>query len=494
ELLLTLAFGQVLSLLICGIGLTSKYLADDYHANTPVFQGFLNYILLFLVYTTTLAVRQARFSERAVGETRPSGPCQIGPLSLFYSSDQGVVSAVLVNTATHYRKWAGNVCFQNNERATRAAACQPPRVHELRPNNDAHLLQSDNVEAVILQQPCCRDPLALFKLDLSHEDAELEKDYGGKSVFSLSLSNHYYITFYRQIINKLCPQDDGACMIPPRPVLSENKPFTTTHAYIQCSFFGGFVGVSLQWRTILLPVGEENLLAILKRRWWKYMILGLIDIEANYLVIKAYQYTTLTSVQLLDCFVIPVVLLLSWFFLLVRYKVLHFVGVGVCLLGMGCMVGADVLVGRQQGLGDHKLLGDLLVLAGATLYGISNVCEEFIVKNLSRVEFLGMMGLFGSFFSGIQLAIMEHKELLRVQWDWQIGLLYIGFSACMFGLYSFMPVVIKRTSATAVNLSLLTADLYSLFCGLFLFQYKVRICSLSLASSPPPSYISLHLL
>lgn len=53
--------------------------------------------------------------------------------------------------------------------------------------------------------------------------------------------------------------------------------------------------------------------------------------------------------------------------------------------------------------GDHKLLGDLLVLAGATLYGISNVCEEFIVKNLSRVEFLGMMGLFGSFFSGIQL-------------------------------------------------------------------------------------------
>ncbi|XP_043930215.1 solute carrier family 35 member F1 [Protopterus annectens] len=276
ELFLSLALGQVLSLLICGIGLTSKYLAEDFHANTPVFQSFLNYILLFLVYTTTLAVRQ----------------------------------------------------------------------------------------------------------------------------------------------------------------------------------------------------GEENLLAILKRRWWKYMILGLIDIEANYLVIKAYQYTTLTSVQLLDCFVIPVVLLLSWFFLLVRYKAVHFIGVGVCLLGMGCMVGADVLVGRQQGAGENKLLGDLLVLAGATLYGISNVCEEYIVKNLSRVEFLGMIGLFGSFFSGIQLAIMEHKELLKVPWDWQIGLLYVGFSACMFGLYSFMPVVIKRTSATSVNLSLLTADLYSLFCGLFLFHYQ----------------------
>ncbi|KAJ8383358.1 hypothetical protein AAFF_G00221480 [Aldrovandia affinis] len=235
ELLLSLALGQVLSLLVCGIALTSKYLADDFHANTPVFQSFLNYILLFLVYTTTLAVRQ----------------------------------------------------------------------------------------------------------------------------------------------------------------------------------------------------GEENLLAILKRRWWKYMILGLIDIEANFLLIKAYQYTTLTSVQLLDCLILPVVLLLSWFFLLVRYKALHYVGVTVCLLGVACMVGADVLVGRQQGLGDHKLLGDLLVLAGATLYGISNVCEEFIVKNLSRVELLGMIGL---------LAVVEHKELLKVHWDWQIGLLYVGFSVCMFGLYSFMPV------------------------------------------------------
>ncbi len=51
----------------------------------------------------------------------------------------------------------------------------------------------------------------------------------------------------------------------------------------------------------MFPTGEENLLAILKRRWWKYMILGLIDIEANYLVIKAYQYTTLASVQVYQC-------------------------------------------------------------------------------------------------------------------------------------------------------------------------------------------------
>ncbi|KAI4794114.1 hypothetical protein KUCAC02_032273 [Chaenocephalus aceratus] len=42
----------------------------------------------------------------------------------------------------------------------------------------------------------------------------------------------------------------------------------------------------------------------------------------------------------------------------------------------------------------------------------------------------------------------------------------------MYSLYSFMPVVVKMTSATAVNLSLLTADLFSLFCALFLFHYS----------------------
>eukprot|EP00069_Balaena_mysticetus_P019747 bmy_12457T0 len=177
---------------------------------------------------------------------------------------------------------------------------------------------------------------------------------------------------------------------------------------------------------------------------------------ANNLFAKGLSYQKIIGklffriFKLLDCFVIPVVILLSWFFLLIRYKAVHFLGIIVCILGMGCMAGADVLVGRHQGAGENKLVGDLLVLGGATLYGISNVWEEYIIRTLSRVEFLGMIGLFGAFFR----------------------LLYVGFSACMFGLYSFMPVVIKKTSATSVNLSLLTADLYSLFCGLFLFHYK----------------------
>lgn len=53
--------------------------------------------------------------------------------------------------------------------------------------------------------------------------------------------------------------------------------------------------------------------------------------------------------------------------------------------------------------GSDVLIGDIMVLLGASLYAISNVCEEYIVKKLSRQEFLGMVGLFGTIISGIQL-------------------------------------------------------------------------------------------
>jgi len=53
--------------------------------------------------------------------------------------------------------------------------------------------------------------------------------------------------------------------------------------------------------------------------------------------------------------------------------------------------------------GSNTLIGDVLCLSGAALYGISNVAEEFLVKKFSRIEYLGMIGLFGSLISGVQL-------------------------------------------------------------------------------------------
>ena len=56
-------------------------------------------------------------------------------------------------------------------------------------------------------------------------------------------------------------------------------------------------------------------LLYLKGPAWKYLVCALADVEANFLVVKAYQYTTITSIMLLDCFTIPCTMVLSKIFL-----------------------------------------------------------------------------------------------------------------------------------------------------------------------------------
>ena len=40
-----------------------------------------------------------------------------------------------------------------------------------------------------------------------------------------------------------------------------------------------------------------DFITVLRRNWWKYIILGIVDVEANYFVVIAYKYTNLTTIQ-----------------------------------------------------------------------------------------------------------------------------------------------------------------------------------------------------
>jgi len=42
-------------------------------------------------------------------------------------------------------------------------------------------------------------------------------------------------------------------------------------------------------------------------------------------------------------------MILSWFFLKTRYRIIHYVAVCICLAGVGAMVGADILAGQDLG-------------------------------------------------------------------------------------------------------------------------------------------------
>ncbi|XP_074602952.1 solute carrier family 35 member F2-like [Brevipalpus obovatus] len=254
-------------------------------------------------------------------------------------------------------------------------------------------------------------------------------------------------------------------------LLQDNYKFTAPTAQ---SFLNYLLLCLIFTTWLAFKPSDRSLITVLRQRGWKYLILAIIDVEANFLVVKAYQYTTLTSIQLLDCFTIPTVLSLSWLCIGVRYGIIHIIGVCFSLIGIGCLVYADLDESTKQIEAKDRFLGDMLCILGATLYGMSNVAQEYVIKSFSIVEFLGMIGLFGTIVNGVQLVIMERdqiKILFQLEKIEEMCLIF-GFAACLLLLYITMPLVLQVSSATSVNLSVLSADFYALVIGLFLFNFK----------------------
>ncbi|CAN6448897.1 unnamed protein product [Victoria cruziana] len=210
----------------------------------------------------------------------------------------------------------------------------------------------------------------------------------------------------------------------------------------------------------------------LHAKWYYYVMLALVDVEANYLVVKAYQYTSLTSVMLLDCWTIPCVIFLTWMFLKTRYGILKFTGVAICISGLVMVVFSDVHA-SDRGRGNNPIKGDLLVIGGSMLYGISNVSEEFLVKNADRVELMAMLGTFGALISACQITILERHELQSIHWTTGAVLPFVGFALAMFLFYTLVPILLKISGSTMLNLSLLSSDMWAVLIRIFAYQEQV---------------------
>ncbi|RUS35024.1 hypothetical protein BC938DRAFT_476762 [Jimgerdemannia flammicorona] len=191
---------------------------------------------------------------------------------------------------------------------------------------------------------------------------------------------------------------------------------------------------------------------------------------ANYMVVKAFGYTSILSAMLLDAWSIPVVMILSIIFLKLRYHWSQYVGAAVCLAGLALLVTSDVI--RDSSTLSVK--GDLFCIAGATLYGVSNVMEEYFVRQHPLYEVVGMIGFFGTIINFIQLMILERNELETfVGQPEAIGMFFV-YTVAMFTLYSFGPILFRKSSATFFNLSLLTSDFYGLIFAIILFNAVIN--------------------
>ncbi|KAJ7556438.1 hypothetical protein O6H91_05G083700 [Diphasiastrum complanatum] len=206
--------------------------------------------------------------------------------------------------------------------------------------------------------------------------------------------------------------------------------------------------------------------------WYSFILLAFIDVEANYLAVKAYQYTSLTSVMLLDCWTIPFVIILTWLLLKTHYSIGHFVGVGICVLGLVLVIFSDVHASDRSG-GKNVLLGDMLVFGSSILYAISNVSEEFLVKHVEQVELVACLSSFGAVISAFQLYMLEWHEIRRIHWTTGAILPFIGFAFSQFGFYTLVPILLQGSGSALLNLSILTSDMWAVAIRAFVFRQRV---------------------
>jgi len=217
--------------------------------------------------------------------------------------------------------------------------------------------------------------------------------------------------------------------------------------------------------------GFGGWLKVIYKDGWKYIILAACDVEGNYTVVKAYQYTNLLSCMLLDAWAIPVCMFFSYLYMRTRYHWTQILGVMICVTGLGLLVASDQLTNKDwQAVNKGK--GDAFMILGASLYGFTNATEEFFVRKRPLYEVVGQLGMWGTIINGIQASALEHKKWKESTWSGEnIGLL-VAYTAAMVILYTVAPMLYRLASSAYFNLSLLSSDFYGLLFGLFLFHYK----------------------
>ncbi|XP_025158710.1 solute carrier family 35 member F2 isoform X2 [Harpegnathos saltator] len=236
-----------------------------------------------------------------------------------------------------------------------------------------------------------------------------------------------------------------------------------------------YVMMCLVYTTWMSCRGAGNgLISVIRARGWRYLLLALIDVEACTLITSSHQFTSLASIQLLDCVAIPVALVLSFLVLGVRYRMVHIVGVSVCLMGVGCLVWAGIDDNNDPtATGKNQLVGDMLCLGGAVLFSVTTVLQELAVKTVDIIEYLGMIGFFGTILSCMQIVVLERLQIESFHWDnAPVITILILYCITQFMFFSLVPVILFESGATALQLALLTSDSFNILMGMLNHHYK----------------------
>mmetsp|Transcript_18456 Transcript_18456/g.27679 ORF Transcript_18456/g.27679 Transcript_18456/m.27679 type:complete len:536 (-) Transcript_18456:2056-3663(-) len=160
---------------------------------------------------------------------------------------------------------------------------------------------------------------------------------------------------------------------------------------------------------------------------WAYFIIAVISVQATTFASYAMRYTSLMSASVLDNSNIFAAIIGSRMILKRRYSFFHLLGALICFIGVLLNIIADYkrdLIDPRS-LDDayaelesdeypDRVIGDILAILGGIFFGLSDVVIEVLVKNFGGAhEYLGCVGLFGTFVAIVQAALFERASISK---------------------------------------------------------------------------------
>ena len=197
--------------------------------------------------------------------------------------------------------------------------------------------------------------------------------------------------------------------------------------------------------------------------WWIYLIMSFLDVFPNYLALFSYHYTSLTSTTLLGSLATPATMLFSKYILARVYRGHHFFGVGMCLLGGSITIWSDFDGATSKA---HSYIGDVLAVVAAMMYGFGDTAAEFFVKHVDRFEYVGMLGLFGTIFTGLSFPFFEVSELVRISEmggsdKLKVCSVMVWYVLSVLSYYITEAKFLQTSDATLLNLSLQAMNIWA---------------------------------
>jgi len=102
---------------------------------------------------------------------------------------------------------------------------------------------------------------------------------------------------------------------------------------------------------------------------------------------------------MIDCTAALISFTIAFVCLEVKYKSTHLLGFGLAFLGAIGMCAANTITNYDS---DDTPIGDILRFGSGLFLCFNSLAQELIVKSIDNVEYLGMIGLIGSFICSIK--------------------------------------------------------------------------------------------